>query len=271
MSTPTSGAWQADPQLQQLGLAWKTARAAGASRSAGMPEAEALTRYIDANRQRLGIPQGYYVDPYTGGLVDKSTPWVKIALTGAAMAAGAYGLGAVLGGAPAVAGASGSALPAGFDSVNGAVVGGQAAAPAVSGASGAIGAGPAAATATAGATASAGTAKSLLDRLKGIVPNSPRDAASLAALIPLLTSAFSGGGSGGNNPFGDNGALSNEITQGLATQRKRLEQTQPTFDTLVNMSYGTSPTRYRGATPPAGYAPNAAPQGAYEYQGPRFS
>ena len=76
------------------------------------------------------------------------------------------------------------------------------------------------------------------------------------------------GGGNSNSPFNDP-AVSDEIKQGLALQRKRLEQTQPALDTLVNMAYGMSPTRYRGPAP-AGYTPNEAPQGAYQYQTPRF-
>lgn len=93
-----------------------------------------------------------------------------------------------------------------------------------------------------------------------------QDPKKLAALLPLLMQAFGGGG--GNNPFNDR-AMTDEVTKSMALQRGRLEQTQPVFDTLVNMSYGSTPMQYRGAAP-KGYTPNAPPQGAYQYQGPRF-
>lgn len=119
---------------------------------------------------------------------------------------------------------------------------------------------------TVGATAAAGgvTAASLSDLLKKAMAD-PKNWASMAALIPLLTN----GGGGGNNLFNDP-ALAGEVKDTLALQRKRMEQAQPVYDTLVNMSYGMSPTRYRGPQAPAGYTPNAPPEGAYDYKGPRF-
>lgn len=132
---------------------------------------------------------------------------------------------------------------------------------------------PAAVTSAAGGAGAAAAvnaagkaAKSLgggvLDALKD-----PKNIAGLAALIPLLMQTFKGGDQGA---FGGD-AMNDEIAQSLALQRQRVEQTQPVFDTLVNMAYGGAPTRYRGA-PPAGYPASAqAPvAGPYQYQGPRF-
>jgi hypothetical protein len=109
------------------------------------------------------------------------------------------------------------------------------------------------------------TSQGIADQLRNMM-DSPGDLAALASLIPLL----SGLGGGGDNPFGDD-AMNEELTKGLAAQRQRFEQAQPVYDTLVNMSYGMSPTRYRGAAP-AGYpqTARAAPSGAYQYQSPRF-
>lgn len=99
----------------------------------------------------------------------------------------------------------------------------------------------------------------------------PKKWAQFAPLLPALMAAFGGGGGGGggNNPFSDSG-LTGEIKDSLAMQRKRMEQAQPVYDTLVNMSYGMSPTRYRGASAPEGYKANGPPQGPYQYEGPRF-
>lgn len=255
---PTSGAWQTDPELRRLEAAVNAARArdiaAGNARSPAMAETLAFKRYVEANRARLGIPDNYWPDPSNNGdsLYDPNQNSVRnTAIRGAAMAAGGYALGSVL---PAAGGAASAGISDGVTTFPSAV-------PAMGGTAGALsGVGPPAA-ATAGATGS------LASRLKGAVPNTPSEAEKFLALIPLLASM--GSGSGGNNPFNDPG-ITDEIKQSMALQRQRLQQTQPVFDTLVNMSYGTSPTRYRGA-PPAGYTPNAAPSGPYQYQGPRFS
>lgn len=248
---PTSGAWQTDPQLRMLMQAFTQAQAAGGvSRGRGQAEALALQRYIESPgmRQRLGIPNNYWPDPRTNGqtLYDPNqNVWRDTALTGGAMAAGGYGLGAALGGAPAAAGGGAGTItgPLTADEIFGA-----------------------SAVPTATATTTAAAAPTAADRLKKALTN-PKDIAPFLAMIPMLTSMA--GGSGGNNPFNDAG-ITDEIKQGMALQRKRLEQTQPVYDTLVNMSYGMSPSRYRGAAP-TGYTPNAAPSGPYQYQGPRFS
>lgn len=108
------------------------------------------------------------------------------------------------------------------------------------------------------------TSQGVADQVRNLM-DSPRDWAALAALLPML-----GLGGGGASPF-DEDTLNAELTKGLEAQRKRFEQAQPVYDTLVNMAYGMSPTRYRGAAP-TGY-PKAAQQpadGAYRYQSPRF-
>lgn len=105
---------------------------------------------------------------------------------------------------------------------------------------------------------------SVVDKLKKMI-TTPDGVKSLVSLIPALSSLRS---SGGGNSFKDTG-LEDEIRESLALQRKRLEQTQPVYDTLVNMAYGGTPTRYRGNAP-AGYTPSPGPQGAYQYESPRF-
>jgi len=110
-------------------------------------------------------------------------------------------------------------------------------------------------------------AGSIMDKLKGGLTD-PNNLAGLAALVPLLTQAFSGTP---DNPYGNTAQLNDEVSKSLALQRQRVEQAQPVYDTLVNMSYGSTPTRYRGA-PPVGYPDTAttAPAGPYQYKGPRF-
>lgn len=95
----------------------------------------------------------------------------------------------------------------------------------------------------------------------------PSTYAGLAALLPSIMGGFGTG----NSPFGggDTAGLMDEARKSLELQRHRVEQAQPVYDTLVNMAYGSSPMTSRGSAP-AGYTPNAAPQGAYAYQGPRF-
>lgn len=92
----------------------------------------------------------------------------------------------------------------------------------------------------------------------------PRTYMGLAALLPSLT------GGGGNSPFGgDTAGLMDEARKSLELQRHRVEQAQPVYDTLVNMSYGMSPKAYRGPAP-QGYTANKAPEGAYEFTAPQF-
>lgn len=123
-------------------------------------------------------------------------------------------------------------------------------------------------------TASAATTQAVTQALTkaGVAPSTihhllsdPSAYAGLAALLPSLM------GGGGNSPFGggDTAGLMDEARKSLELQRHRVEQAQPVYDTLVNMAYGSSPMTSRGSAP-AGYTPNAAPQGAYAYQGPRF-
>jgi len=203
-----------------------------------------------------------------------SNPWFRYPLIagGALATAGALGAGplagALGGGSGATAGgatAGGGLLPG----ISGAQLGAmQTAGIAPAAGMGASGGALAAGSATgsvfplAAGTASGG-GSALMKGLKNAVPNSVQDIAGLAALAPM----FMGGG--GSNPFSDTN-VSNEISQTLALQRQRMQQAQPVYDALVNMAYGMSPTRYRGATAPAGSTANAAPEGAYRYQAPTF-
>lgn len=250
--------------LNQTNEAWK--RASRVAAVAGAATATALTG--GAASPFLTTSLG---GAATGGAIGYgATGTARGALTGAAIGAVGGGLN------PGPAAAHGSMLPisAGVDGslpgISGETLGAMQGAtmPAFSGASSAV---PIAAS-------SADTVRRAIDQATGKVPESvlgqlrhaatdPKNIVALAALLPMLTR-----GGGGNSPFGDSSmnGLGDEITKGLAMQRQRMEQAQPAYDALVNMSYGMSPTRYRGATAPAGYTPNAAPEGPYKYEGPRF-
>lgn len=103
-----------------------------------------------------------------------------------------------------------------------------------------------------------------VDGLKDFFTN-PRNLIGLAALTPSIVNSFRGGGGSGSGGLSESGLL-DEAREGMALQRKRLEQTQPVFDTLVRMAYGRTPKAYRGA-PPEGYQP---PAQQYPYSPPRF-
>lgn len=103
---PLSGLWQTDPTVQAY-LAKVKARPQNAARgtaAAADPQRQsddlAFSRYIESNRRRLGIPNNYWPDPRTGGqtLYDPNNNQLRdAAITGGALAAGGYGLGALLG------------------------------------------------------------------------------------------------------------------------------------------------------------------------------
>lgn len=194
-------------------------------------------------------------------------------LAGGAALAGAF--------APAAGGAAGSAVPTTVAAGSGAAVN---MAPAATAGIGPVWTPAAAAAAARAAAVKAGNTTAGTDTIDspGMPPpgspgfldwfKDPKNLAKLgglAALIPALTSGLGKGNDGTGGPSFDN--INNEISSGLAMQRKRMEQAQPVYDTLVNMSYGSTPTRYRGAAPP-GYPDKAseAPAGPYAYTGPRF-
>jgi len=208
-----------------------------------------------------------YTDPDgTMAVRKKAGFWTKAIpyLVGGGMGYGALANAGVFGAAAAGAGGSGAGAGAATSVIPGTgipVVAGTGpglTAPALAGTVGSAASG-AAGRATQAAAPS--VARSLTQQL-----TDPQNLAGLAALIPMLTNM--GGGDDSNNPFG-NSKVNEEIASALALQRKRLEQTQPALDTLVNMAYGMSPTRYRGAAP-EGYTPNEAPTGPYQYESPRF-
>lgn len=107
---------------------------------------------------------------------------------------------------------------------------------------------------------------SIIDRLRRMA-TTPEGIQSLMSLAPLLSSLKRGTGDGGSD-LGTSG-IEDQIRRSMELSNRRMEQSQPVYDTLVNMAYGSTPTRQRGAAP-AGYAPSPGPQGAYAYQSPRF-
>jgi hypothetical protein len=258
---PTSGPWQTDPMLQHLVRVLKAKMADPAA--ARMPrgggyqaEAKALNDYVAANRMRLGIPDNYTVDIRTDGqtLYDPNQNQLRDALiTGGAMAGGAYGIGAALGGgatqAPAFAEAGGllpNTTPVPYSAVAlnppGAAAFGGSIAPNIA------------------SSAGGAAARGLLDKFS--------DPQSLAALAALGIGGASSLMGGPDNAMSDD-AIKDEIAKSLAIQRGRLEQAQPAYDAMVNMAYGMSPTHYRGAAP-AGFKAPQTDNPAYQYQAPRF-
>lgn len=74
---------------------------------------------------------------------------------------------------------------------------------------------------------------------------SPQNAVQLAGLIPAITSLVKGNTSGpfGSGPEAD--ALTGEVRDSIAAQRRRFDATEPAFQTAQNMALGMAPTRYR--------------------------
>lgn len=259
----TNQAWRSDPELQRLTAAvsnvqphtWKGAWQTNPVNRDYKAANDALISYIQQNGRRLGIPSGMYVSPQTGELyAPDGTPWWKFAALYGGFLAGGLGLQAAVGSAASAGGGSAAALPSSIPAT------------AVSSAAPGVAAGSTVASGTAAGAAgtAAATSTGIASQLKSAM-KSPRDLAGLAALIPMLSNMGSGGGS----PFDESG-VNDEITKSLAMQRGRMEQAQPVYDTLVNMAYGMSPTRYRGGPAPAGYTANAPAKDAYQYQAPRF-
>ena len=87
------GAWQTDPEVQRLAQAVMAANAApftGQKLTQLDQATAALQHYIDANRARLGVPDGYSVRG-DGQLHKTGYPWWVIPATGAGMALGGLG------------------------------------------------------------------------------------------------------------------------------------------------------------------------------------
>jgi hypothetical protein len=201
------------------------------------------------------MSEEYSIDPRTGEVSISEGEWgdfAKFLLVGAGMAAGGYALGSVL---PATAGAAAPEFAVASAPLGNAGI--VANAPSMA----AGGAGTTAATAATAAAAS--QAPRFVDRIKDLIT----DPSQIAGLAGLAVSTASGGRSGGDSLAAS--GVNDEITRSMALARQRMEQTQPVYDTLVNMAYGSTPVRSRGAAP-AGYQPNQAPSGAYQYQSPRF-
>lgn len=253
---------------------------------------ESQRRALASELRRAGfvLPNGVEVDPAGNvnqddtGFFEKTSVRIGIAAAAALATAGALGWGplAMLAGgqAPAAGGAlASSSIPGLHAAVPGAIA--SQGASAGIGAAGAVGGGALAGKTIAGLHAAVpgavggaqaasngvprfggdDTGGGWLDSLKQFATD-PKSLAGLAALYPALQN-LTGGGSG-SNPSED--ALLDEARQGMALQRKRIEQTQPVFDTIVRMAYGNAPTRHRGA-PPEGYQD---PPAGYTFTPPRF-
>jgi hypothetical protein len=152
--------------------------------------------------------------------------WRDIGITGAAMGAGAYGLGEVLGGlagsaAPGAAEMSVSTTPLGQAGV-------VSNAPSMA-AGGGVG------TVAPTVTAASAAAPSLLDRIKGSL-TSPDGLASLAGIITSLAAGGAGGG----------GGASDEQMNALLEQAvRRTERTDPLHQAVTQLAFSRLPVSAR--------------------------
>lgn len=221
-----SGPYQSDPELQRLIAAYNNTPQT--SRGARDAVAMELKRYIEANRQRLGVPDNYFPDPRTGGqsIYDPNqNVWRDTLLTGGSMAAGGYALGSVL---PAAGGGSAAAAPAA------AAAPGQLSMDAAMASAAGTGAVP-----VGGLTAAAGAAGSLsiADQLKKAL-TSPGGVANLTGLIASLAA---GSGSGG----GENANLLNQspqLQELMQMGTERVKRTDPLHQSITQLAMSRLPT-----------------------------
>jgi hypothetical protein len=249
-NVPLTGPWQTDPQLQQLMQAflgvWRSqpTNRGSAGGTAIQGPALALQRYVDANRQRLGIPDNYSPDPRTGGrtLYDPNQNSLRdIVLYGGTMAAGGYGLGSALGGAgTAATAAAGTSVPA---SEGGAAIVGNTAPWIAAGgpAANAIPAvaAPAGATALGGVTAATPAATSIGGKLKDAFT----DPGNLASIIPALAAASAGGFGGGGSNAG--GVDTGRLDQLLGMAADRAQRTDPLHQMVTRLAESRMPISSR--------------------------
>lgn len=122
--------------------------------------------------------------------------------------------------------------------------------------------------------ASGGGGSSLVSAIGSGLAKHFSDPKVIASIAGMAIPAFTGGGSstGANGALGADSPLMQGATEDMAAARRRYQQAQPLYDALVNIAYGRTPTRYRGAAP-SGYPEtgDAAPAGAYQYVAPRFN
>ena len=214
------GAWQTDPEVQRLAQAVMAANAApftGQKRTQLDQATAALQHYIDANRARLGVPDGYSVRG-DGQLHKTGYPWWVIPATGAGMALGGLGLGAALGGS--AAGAATGAIAAPVGTVAPGVV--NLATPASNAAAAAV---PPA--------ASGG--------LSGVI-KSLTSAGNLPSLVGLGTSLLGGLGNGG----GSNNAELDRIQQ---ITEARMRRADPLHQAITSLAMSRLPTAFQRPVP----------------------
>lgn len=209
---PTSGPWQTDPQLLQLIQAARSPSYATPLNKTGVtPEAVQLSQYVNANRQRLGIPEGYRPDASTGGqtlVKDEGVPWLKESLIGGGLLLGGVGLPAWLGSggsAAADAAAAGSEAPA-LGNVNG----------------------------TLDALASGGAGASALSKLLS--------GKGLASLAPIVAALAARGGNGASGIDTSALARQQQITE---TQMRRAD---PLHQAVTQLAYSRLPVSARQGT-----------------------
>lgn len=249
-SVPTSGPWQNDQQLQQLmRAALSSGMSARGSQTPGQLQAwQALNAYVNGNRRRLGIPDNYYPDPRNGGslLYDPNqNVWRDIAITGAAMGAGAYALGSMLpaGAAPSGAGASASQAAGGLlpqtapGAASAALTGvtpglGLGNTGNLNGAVGSIG--PQVVDAL-----SRGGGGSILDKVKTALSGQDGGAglASLASIIAGLA--------GGNGTMSGNSATDERLNALLDSAQRRTDRTDPLHQAVTQLAFSRLPVSSR--------------------------
>jgi hypothetical protein len=218
-NVPTVGPWQADPELRRLFAAFLAEPRGPRGVLPGAPAATAYRRYLDANRQRLGIPDNYTLDPRTNGqtLYDPNQNQLRDALlTGGALAGGGAALGAALGPASATSSVSpGTGIPT---------------------AGGGVGVTAPTTAGTIAGTTAAGT--SALDRMRQSL-TSASGIASLASLVPALMATAKSGGSGGSGAGSDDLARLNAITEA------RMRRADPLHQVAVQLAFQRAPISAR--------------------------
>lgn len=221
MAVPTSGAWQTDPQVQAFirALQMEGPRTPRGKGDAASPTMQAFNRYIDQNRARLGIPDGYGPNVLDGGktLSDWSThPYRQALILGSAAA------GPIIAGLTAAQAANTSSIipGTGIPTVSGA--GGAAALPVAPAAT-------SAATSAAGA-AGAGAATSAIDKIR----KSLTDPTTYASLVPLLTSLAMNSGSG-------SGSGSEELDRIRAITEARMRRVDPLHQVATQLAFQRAP------------------------------
>lgn len=235
-----SGPWQTDAELLRLFRAAQAeTQSMGADaryNSRAHPALDAYSQYLDANRERLGIPTDHNLDPATGGQTLRNNHSIEGPLGRAGIAAGAALVGGV--GIPALLGAG--AAPASGALTNTAGIGsitGPAAIASQGASAGIPLGGLGAAGAAAGAVGNAANGAGVVDKIRNAL-TSGEGIASLAALIPALVAAGRGGG-------GNNAGTTDELRRMQGITEAQMRRADPLHQVAVQLAYGRAPISAR--------------------------